>query len=182
MARVDLVERRDQLGPEHHAVWDLIARSRGQVAGPFAVLLHSPPIARGTAELGAYIRFESGLEARDRELAVLTVARELDCGYEWVAHAREARRAGVREEAITAIREGKAPTGLTSEEAQIVEYVRQLLRAHRVDAATFDALRARLGLERLVELTATAGYYGMIAATLNAFEVVPPEGDDLLPV
>ncbi len=182
MARVGLVERRDQLGPEQQAVWDLIARSRGQVAGPFAVLLHSPAIARGTAELGAYIRFESGLDARDRELAVLTVARELDCRYEWAGHAREARRAGVREEAIAALRERKAPVGLTADEAQIVDYVRQLLRDHRVDAATFDALRERLGLERLVELTATAGYYGMIAATLNAFEVTPPEGDDLLPV
>jgi 4-carboxymuconolactone decarboxylase len=88
----------------------------------------------------------------------------------------------VREEAIAAIRDRKAPAGLTPEEAQIVEYVRQLLRAHRVDPATFDALRARLGVEVLVELTATLGYYGMIACTLNAFEVMPSAGDDLLPV
>ena len=45
---------------------------------------------------------------------------------------------------------------------------------------TFQALFARLDVGGLVELTATIGYYAMLACTLNAFDVVsvnPP--DDL---
>src|SRR5256886_16695510 len=63
-----------------------LARSRGRVAGPLAALLHSPPVAGRTADLGAYIRFESTLRPADRELAVLAVARERDCRFEWAAH------------------------------------------------------------------------------------------------
>ena len=53
----------------------------------------------------------------------------------------------MREEAVVAIREHAAPAGLTPEEAQIVDYVRALLRPpHRVTAAQFSALRDRLGV------------------------------------
>lgn len=182
MARIALVERREQLAPEHRAAWDAIGASRGKVAGPFAALLHSPQIAARAAHLGAYIRFESRLDERERELAILTVARTFDCRYEWAAHVREARRVGLREAAIAAVRERRAPAGLSAEEAQIVGYARQLLTDHRVEPAAFATLRDRLGVERLVELTATVGYYAMLACTLNAFEVAPPAEDEQLPV
>lgn len=182
MSRITLVERREQLAPEHQAVWDAIGASRGHVAGPFAALLHSPDIAARVAHLGAYIRFQSRLDGRERELAILTVARTFDCRYEWAAHVREARRVGLREEAIETVREGRVPAGLSAEEAQIVGYARQLLTDHRAEAATFAALRDRLGVERLVELTATVGYYAMLACTLNAFDIAPPPEDEQLPV
>jgi 4-carboxymuconolactone decarboxylase len=181
MARIPLVERREQLPPEHRAAWDAIGATRGRVAGPFAALLHSPEIAARAAHLGTYIRFESKLDARERELAILAVARTFDCRYEWAAHVREARRVGLREEAIAAVRERRAPTGLGAAEAQIVDYARELLTAHRADTATFTALADRLGVDRLVELTATIGYYAMLACTLNAFEVLPAADDDQLP-
>jgi 4-carboxymuconolactone decarboxylase len=88
-----------------------------------------------------------------------------------------ARKAGVREEAITAIREGKAPAGLTPGEAQVAGYASALLREHRVGDAEFKALQARFGLEGLVDLTATIGYYAMIACALNAFAIEPSPGE-----
>ncbi len=48
-----------------------------------------------------------------RELAILTVAREFDCQYAWTSHDSLARQAGVRDEAIAALRDRKAPQGLT---------------------------------------------------------------------
>ena len=45
----------------------------------------------------------------------------------------------------------------------------------------YEALRARFGTQALVELTATAGYYAMIACALNAFAVEPEPGSDVLP-
>ena len=165
----------------HEHVWDQIASSRGRVVGPFAVLLHRPELARRTSELGAYIRFEGTLGAGERELAIIALAREMDCQFEWAYHVAEARKVGVREEAITAVREARMD-GLTADEALIVRYVGQLFRRHRVDQATFDALRARLGVDGLIELTATIGYYGMLACTLNAFDVTPEEGAEVLNV
>jgi 4-carboxymuconolactone decarboxylase len=173
MARIPTIQAREELAPEHRAVWDQIAQSRGHVIGPFTVLLHSPEIAARAAALGAYIRFHSGLPPRDRELAILAVARELDCRFEWAAHVEEARKVGVDEGTIGAVRDGTAPAGLGPDEAPVVAYTRQLLRQHRADDETFEALRVRLGVQGLVELTATIGYYAMLACTLNAFDVTP---------
>ena len=182
MARIPSITRKDELAPEHHAVWEAIAQSRGHVIGPFAALLHRPELARRVSELGAWVRFESALAPADRELLILTAARAFDCLLEWPAHVPRARAAGVREEAIAALRDRRAPAGLTAPEAALVGYVGQLLATHRVDDETFAALRARLGDRGLVEVTASAGYYALIACTLNAFAIEPEPGADLLPV
>jgi 4-carboxymuconolactone decarboxylase len=66
----------------------------------------------------------------------------------------------------------------SSQDAQIISYVQELLRSRRASEATFQALYARLGERGLVELTATVGYYVMLACVLNGFDVVttePPE-------
>ena len=46
----------------------------------------------------------------------------------------------------------------------------------------FAALEKRFGLEGLVDLTGTIGYYGMIACALNAFAIEPTPGEPPLPV
>jgi 4-carboxymuconolactone decarboxylase len=181
MARIPTITEKAALPAAHHDVWDAIARSRGRVQGPFTVLLHSPELTRRIAHVGAWVRFESPLPPADRELAVIAAARAMDCRFEWGAHEAEAVKAGVRREAIAAVRDRRAPAGLTEEEALVVAYVTQLLQRHRVDAATFAAMRERFGVDGLVELTATVGYYGMLACVLNAFDVVPEAGADLLP-
>ena len=180
MARVPMIEGKADVADAHHHVVDAITRSRGRISGPFAVLLHSPELAGRVAHLGAYVRFESALSPVQRELAILATARAMDCAYEWAYHAPEARKAGVTAETVAAIRERRGPSALDTEAAEIVEYARQVLTAHRVDESTFEALRARLGVQGIVELTATVGYYAMLACTLNAFEVTPESGTESL--
>jgi 4-carboxymuconolactone decarboxylase len=96
-----------------------------------------------------------------------------------MAHENGARRAGVREEAIEAVRNGKTK-GLDQEEALVVGFVHELLRLNRVSEATFHALLARFGAQGLTELTGTIGFYRFFACALNAFEV-PPDSPINLP-
>ena len=138
MARVPEATR-EQLPADQQHVYDEIAASRGSVRGPFAVLLHSPEAAGRTAHLGAYIRFDTSLEQPALELVALTVAREWDCQFEWTAHEPLARNAGGREEAIAALKERRAPAGLTEGEALLVKYAQELLRTRRVSEPTFKA-------------------------------------------
>jgi 4-carboxymuconolactone decarboxylase len=166
--RIPLIHDREQLTADACAAYDAISGSRGNVAGPFALLLHEPELATRIAHLGTHIRFESTLCAREREMVILTVASELECDYEWHFHADVARRAGVAEDAIAAIRDGREPA---EEGGDIVHYVRALIRSHHVGAGEFDALLARLGSRNLITLTATVGYYVMLAYLLNAFEI-----------
>ena len=75
------------------------------------------------AHLGAYVRFEGSLDMRVRVLAAMTVARELDAVYVWGAQTGGARRLGVPEATITAIRENHS-RGIPPEDAQIVDFTR----------------------------------------------------------
>src|SRR5918995_1602669 len=140
-ARVPLVER-EKATPAQQAAWDKISHSRGRGAGRFAALLHSPERAQPIGATGHYVRFDGPLPQDVREIAIITVARALDAQYEWAAHAVLARKAGVREEVITAIRERKAPVGLEPEEAQVWGFASALMREHRVSDKDFAALQA----------------------------------------
>ena len=65
----------------------------------------------------------------------------------------------------------KTSNTFSSEDAQIVSFVREMMHEHRVSETTFQAIYGRLGESGLVELTATIGYYAMLACTLNTFDI-----------
>ena len=72
-------------------------------------------------------------------------AREWDCQYEWTYHEPEARKAGVREEAIMAVRDRRAPSGLNDEEAVVCNYVLETMRKHNVSQGVYERLTPGLG-------------------------------------
>lgn len=166
--------RREDLPPESQAVWDRIQESRGGVRGPHSVLMYVPPLAAPVAEEGDYLRFHGTLPGADRELAILTAARELDVRYEWQAHEPIARREGATPAAIEVARTKGAAESLPARQRTIVEVVRSLVREHGIPDALFQRALTELGREQLVELVALAGYYGVIGFVLNGFEVDLP--------
>lgn len=181
MARLTPITSKNQVATEDHAVVDAIVESRGALQGPFTMFLHCPKLAGRVAHLGAFVRFEGSLDMRVRVLAAMTVARELDAVYVWGAQTASARRQGVPEATITAIRE-KHARGIPPEDAQIVEFTRQLIRQHRVDDASAKALQARFGNDGLIQLTGAIGYYSMLAMTVNACELEAAPGAEILQI
>ena len=179
MARLTPITSKEQVAAKDHAIVDGIVKSRGALQGPFTMFLHSPELAGRLAHLGAYVRFEGSLDMRVRVLAAMTVAREFDAVYVWGAQTGGARRQNVPESTITAIRE-KHTRGVPAEDAQIIDFTRQLLQRHRVDAATFQAVRQRFGDHGLIELTGSIGYYAMLAMTVNACELEAAPGAEVL--
>ena len=180
MPRVELITSKEQIPPERHAEFDEIVGVLGRVGGPFGILMYSPGLAEMVCKTGAHVRLKSTLTMVERELAVLSVCREKDAAYEWGGHVETARKAGMREEAIEAMRNGSDVSNLEADERDIISYTRQLLRTNRVEQGLFDALMERHGVRWLVELTATIGQYQYIAAINNAFGMEPrPEGDQL---
>ncbi len=180
MPRVSLITSRDQVAPEGQAAADAIIASRGSLHGPFSVFLHAPELAGRVAHLGAYVRFEGALDMRVRVLAAMVVAREFEAAYVWGAQTGSARRQNVPESTIAAIRDGHT-RGVPAEDAQIIDFTRRLLREHRVDDATVQALRQRFGDRGLIELTGSIGYYAMLAMTVNACDLPAGPGADALP-
>jgi len=179
MARLTSITSKNQVAAKYHPIVDKIVESRGAVQGPFTMLLHCPPLADHLRSLGAYVRFEGELDKRVRVIAAMTVAREFDAVYIWGAQSGQARKQGVPESTITAIRE-KHSRGLPPEDAQIVDVTRDLIHKHRVSAAAMTSLQKRFGDFQLVELTGTIGYYSLLAMTANACELEASAGAEVL--
>ena len=179
MARLTPVTNKDQVDAKHQDIVDGIIESRGALQGPFTMFLHAPELAGRVAHLGAYVRFEGSLDMRVRVLAAMTAAREFDAVYVWGAQTNGARRLGVPESTITAIRE-KHTRDIPPEDAQIIDFTKQLLQKHRVDDTTFKAIQERFGNDGLIQLTSAIGYYSMLAMTVNACELEAAPGAEVL--
>jgi 4-carboxymuconolactone decarboxylase len=182
MSRVLPVSDKSEVAPEYQHVVDGVLEVFGAIRGPHSILLHTPELDEHALALGNFFRYSSAVKSPEKELAIITAAREKDCLYVWAAQVAAGRRGGLREEAIAAVRDRRDTAGLESDEAAIIDYVRQLFQANRVDQPAFDALKDRYGVEWLIEMTTVVGYYGMLAGVVNSFELPPPEGGDVLPV
>jgi 4-carboxymuconolactone decarboxylase len=151
---------------------------RGALVGPFNAWLLSPSIGDRIQRLGEAIRFESSLPQNVLEVAILVEAREWRAEFEWWAHVRLARRAGVSQEVIAAIHDQREPAFGDPGEETAWRFATELLQDRRVSTATYRATRERFGERGLMELVTLLGYYTLVSMTLNAFEVPLPEGQE----
>ena len=182
MSRVPYLSRED-LSEGKGAIYDRIASQRGHVARPFAALLNSPDLAGRVAAVGEQVRFHSpALPDEVREIATLTTARELDCQYEWSRHVPWAQAAGVRDEVVSAIRDGTSLRRLLPKEAVFVQFTQELLRDKKVRDTTYSAVEHLVGSQGTVDLVVIIAYYALLGYTMAALGVeLEPEFPPLLP-
>ena len=177
MSRVSSVER-DALPEDQRRFYDAVkALRRRPISGPFIVTMNSSPdLAARFAHLGHYFHArgqadESILPLRVRAFIALIGSRALDGVYEWSAWHNWAIEAGVSQATADAIREGRSPD-FTPEEALVNTIFTELLSGHhRLTEATTKAAFDQFGIQGLVELVGTLGYFAQIAFPLNAFEM-----------
>jgi 4-carboxymuconolactone decarboxylase len=146
----------------------LIDGPRKAVFGPFVPLLQSPVLMARIGSLGEYLRFDSALDARVRELVTCAVAREVGNQFEWVLHAAAAVKAGVDAGAIEALRLGRRAAPLAEDEQLALDFALELLQRHGVSEPTYAAAEARFGQATVVELSALVGYFAMVCWIMNA--------------
>lgn len=175
MTRPGQLERAE-LNEEQARIFDAILETRGSIAGPFGIWLHSPELADRAQSLGEFVRYRTGLEPRLSELAILVTARFWDCQVEWSLHEPFAVDSGLSEGVIDAVRHGREPDFGRDDERAIFQYVTELLNNRFVPEGVFNAAQEAVGTTGIVELTGIAGYYSLVAQTLNAFQVPIPDG------
>ena len=167
--RIAPVTTRDGLTEAQRVAFDAVAGSRGAVVGPFTVLLHRPELASAAEAMGGYLRYGSPLDPAVREAVILTVATLLECRFEQHAHDPIARKAGVDVDALHAGRIERLPENVRV----AVELARRLTTEHRIPDELFARARVHFGEPVLLDLIALVGYYSMLAAVLNGYEVTP---------
>jgi 4-carboxymuconolactone decarboxylase len=175
-------EQLDEIGQRAYDRANTPGKTIVGLRGPAGIHLYSTKTVEAHNTINRYLRHEAGFDPKVREVAILTVAREMDSRFEWAAHEPEALSVGVAPEVIAAIKHRNSTAGLSEIDAAIIEFGRQAVGRHKVDAAAFARLKALFKSEQLVDLVLLMGNYAGTAILLAAFDMQVADGRPLLPV
>ncbi len=149
---------------DQRRVAELIAAGpRGSVPSPFLAMLDAPSLAEAIQAVGAVIRYGSTLPDELRELAILTAAVAVECGYEWNHHAPIALKAGVPPATLAALRTGEGLETLAEPGASVIALCREVVTNGAASQESLKQTVDQLGRTAATEIVAIAGYYPMLA-------------------
>jgi len=179
--------RREDLDEAGKRIYDQATDPKGGtirgLKGPAGIQLYSPALAALVRPVNRYLRFESGLGGRVRELAILVTARECDSRFEWAAHEPEGLKEGLSQTMIEVVKHRKPTTGLDEKDALIIELGRELFQTKKLSSATYTRALKQFGARGLVDLVELMGNYAGTALLLAAFDMqLDPGTTALLPV
>ena len=161
----------EQLTPRQRELYARIAGKRGQVRGPFLVWLQSPELCDRVEALGAYVRFDSVLPEKLRELSILITARHFDAQHSWNAHVDKAIAAGISADALRALAEHRTPEFTAPDEQLFYGFCKEVLENHFVSDETFARSLQQFGPAGVVDIIGCLGNFSMLAMCLNTFQV-----------
>ena len=170
LSRLPLVKR-EEMDEQGKTFFDTVtgphSRTLAGLQGPSGIWLHSPALGARVRAVNQYLRFETTLERRLTELAILVTARELDNQFEWTAHEPAALKEGLDPTIIEVVKHRKPVSGLETKETLIISLGRALFRERKVDSQTFAQAVEVFGSRGVVELAALMGNYAGTAIMLN---------------
>jgi alkylhydroperoxidase family enzyme len=134
---------------------------------------NSPGAARLVAGMGAYLRNDSPLDPKLRELAILQVGYTTRSTYEWAHHVEIGVRFGLTDEDIHAV--ARDSEGQVSHLDPLAKAVLAAAREMTIDMTLSDeifaTLRAGLELTALVDLLVAIGEYNGLVRVMAAIEI-----------
>lgn len=166
--RLPLLPESEWTQEQKTAAQEIIDGPRQGLIAPFVPLLRSPELMTHAQRLGEYLRYRSALSLRLSELAILINAYVWDQPVEWAIHEPIAKQAGLAEEAINAIQEGRLPNVLEHDEQIVYEFSIELHRNKKVSDITWQKAMALLGEQGVIDLIGINGYYSFLAMLMNA--------------
>lgn len=177
MPRIPMPSR-DKAPPAQMAAFDEIARGRTAIPewSPTGMMANSPEAARHFERIKVYLRDDStALPLRVRELAMILTGRDTDSPCVWDLHAASARRAGLSDQLVDALRDRKELPQMDSDEAAVVKFAGELHRDHSVKPETLRAVLDHFGVQGSIELTMLLALYVMPAFIAHAFGIEPSQ-------
>jgi len=166
----------DQLNAQQKPLADQVMKvSSVGIGGPYNLLLRSPVLGQRMFDLFAYLRWNTSVDLRLNEFAILIIGRQWRSQMEWFAHAPIAAKAGLSADIIADLKANKRPSKMAEDEAVVYDFVTELTTTHKVSDATFARAPKVFSDQQIVDLTAVAGNYVMVAMILAMAEQSVPD-------
>jgi 4-carboxymuconolactone decarboxylase len=166
----------DQLDEKQKPLGEQIMKvSSVGLGGPYNPMIRSPVLGQRLYDLFYYLRWQTSVPTKLNEFAILVIGRQWRSQVEWFAHAPLAAKAGLSADIIADLKAGKRPSGMAEDEALVYDFVTELTATQKVSDETWTRAKKVFNDQQIVDLTAVAGNYVMVAMLLAmAEETVPP--------
>jgi alkylhydroperoxidase family enzyme len=165
MARLPYLDKKD-LAPENQ---DLLDRP----INLNRVLVNSPNCRRAGLKMAHFIRYESRLDARLKELAIMAIGYITRAPYEWSHHVILGKDFGVSDDDMQELinyLEGR-PHKLDERAVLAIDAAREMTEDIAMSDKTFDALHGFLNNEEMVDLVVTIAHYNAMVRVLATLQV-----------
>jgi 4-carboxymuconolactone decarboxylase len=133
-----------------------------------STLVRHPDLTLAYLPFNAYLLSSSTLSPRIREVALLRVVYRRDCDYLWSHHLPIARRAGLTDHEIEAIRYGEVADDA---DQAVLGAVDDLVDRGTVSTAVWDDLARHFTDHQRMDLVFTIGGYYLLAIAVNTFGI-----------
>jgi alkylhydroperoxidase family enzyme len=136
-------------------------------------LSNSPPLAFLSGSMARYIRYDSKVDPRLRELAIIQVGYSARSAYEYTHHIKIGLSFGVTEGDLRAIADETAgrPSTLEPLARSVLRAAREMTQGLLLSDATFSELRAAFDNAQLVDLLYAIANYNGVVRILAALQV-----------
>lgn len=156
---------------------NLLGRFGGEMReGYFGVLANTPPLGWRITSLGRAARqrgnHEGSYSHADREFVDQIMMQDLGTNAFRRLHTNDALSAGVRVEAIEAIRVGREEEVLTDDEKLLARFIRGVMARNLTDV-DWDAMEARIGRRGAIEYAIFVALLQLIITIHHAFGLTP---------
>jgi len=155
-----------QMTPEQRIMTDHALAGRGPV-GMFNIAVRSPEAGDLLFTMGDRVRFHMSVPDKLKEMTIILTARYWGAQFEWLAHRQAAVQAGLSEDKVKAVAEGRRPVGMSAAEEAVYNFITELFKTKQVNDDTFAAVRNSVGERGVVDLLASAGFYQIVSMFMN---------------
>jgi len=133
-------------------------------------------------KVGEYLRYQSTLETRVNEFVMLIVARQWTQQFEWCMHYPLALKAGVKQEVLDALAQGRRPAGMADDEELAYDVCDELARTHGLWDATYERAVQRFGECGLMDMLGLVGYFTTVSLVMNVARTPPLQDTAVTPL
>jgi 4-carboxymuconolactone decarboxylase len=169
----------DQLDEKQKPLGEQIMKvSSVGLGGPYNPMIRSPVLGQRLYDLFFYLRWQTSVPTKLNEFAILVIGRQWRSQVEWFAHAPLAAKAGLSDNIIAELKAGKRPSGMAEDEALVYDFVTELTTTQKISDETWTRAKKVFNDQQIVDLTAVAGNYIMVAMLLAMAEETVPSGKE----